>query len=167
MKKTFLIVLSNTSWDSLYTPLKVFQKMNRSSEMFIHGIVCKGINLVHKLILCWYSGQALWLVFVLLDSNWSAPNSSSSVGTYCRIQTSMLLVGVIHATWVGICLSFMLANTPGIGSGEALQLITTLEWTTADTLLSERKYSQLFVIRKENFSRLHSTVSFNCYWHVV
>ena len=47
---------------------KVFRKMNRSSEMFIHGIVCKGINLVHKLILCWYSGQALWLVFVLLDS---------------------------------------------------------------------------------------------------
>ena len=47
-----LMYKNRTSWDSLYTPLKVFQKMNRSSEMFIHGIVSKGINLVHKLILC-------------------------------------------------------------------------------------------------------------------
>ena len=81
---------------------------------------------------------------VLLDCNSSELNSSSSVDTYCRIQTSMLLVGVIHATWVGICWSFILVNTPGIGSGEALQLITTLELTKADTLLPFEAMSSKF-----------------------
>ena len=96
---------------------------------------------------------------VLLDSNSSAPNSSSSVGTYCRIQTSMLLVGVIHATWVGICWSFILANTPGIGSGESLQLITTLELTKADTLLPFEATSSKF---GEKLLFEHSDDSRNC-----